>query len=137
MGINAPVLGGDVWDDAKIPQTLGTAINGTRFTVMANKVLPKTFVDNMEKNPRGKNVNAYSPRFYDAVYILADIMRRVGTDPTKIKEQLYKLNNFLGIAENYTMDKNGDLANSSYAIKEFLNGKIVEAHDASSPTNNN
>ncbi|HOX60465.1 MAG TPA: ABC transporter substrate-binding protein [Candidatus Magasanikbacteria bacterium] len=125
-GIQSTILGGDVWDDTKIPETLGSSVDGMRFTIMANKTLPSDFVNNMEKDPHGKNINAYSPRAYDAVQVLAKIMREVGTNTDAIKAKLYALNDYPGIAENYTMDENGDLSNTQYTIKEFRGGKIVE-----------
>lgn len=127
IGITVPVLGGDVWDDVKIPQSLGAAVNGVQFTVMANKKLPENFVTNMGKDPRGKDINAYSPRFYDAIHMLAQVMRTAGDNPEKIKNELYKINNYQGIAETYTIDRNGDIANATYTLKEFKDGKIVEA----------
>jgi branched-chain amino acid transport system substrate-binding protein len=125
MKISVPIIGGDVWDDVKIPQTLGAIANGVQFTVMANKQLPPEFINNMEKDPRGKNVNTYSARFYDGIQILADIMRRVGDSPDKIKNELYQLKNYQGIADTYTMDQNGDLTNANYVTKEFRDGNII------------
>lgn len=126
LGLSVPVIGGDVWDDVKIPQTLGPSANGTRFSVMANKQLPESFITEMAKDARGKDLNAYSPRFYDAIKVLASVMDKAGDDTSAIKDQLYKLKGYVGISDVYTMDQNGDLDRASYAIKEFRNGQIVE-----------
>lgn len=129
LGINVPILGGDVWDDPKIPQTAGVAANGARYTVVSNLQLPQTFIDTMNATPQGQNINNYSPRAYDALKILAQIMQTTGDDPTKIKNELYKLKDYHGIADTYTMDSNGDLTTANFMIKEFENGKIVEVKE--------
>ncbi|KKW42691.1 MAG: Branched chain amino acid ABC transporter [Candidatus Magasanikbacteria bacterium GW2011_GWA2_56_11] len=129
LGVTAPILGGDVWEDPKIAASLGSLADGVKYTVIANRQLPQTFVDDMNKTPQGQNVNAYSPRGYDAVKILAKIMQDAGDNPDKIKSGLYKLNGYQGIADSYTLDKNGDLATADYMIKEFRDGKIVVAEE--------
>ena len=129
LELTTPILGGDVWDDAKIPQSLGAIADGVRYTVVSDKTLPPSFVTEMEKTPQGTDINNYSPRGYDALKIIANIMKKVDDDPEKIKDELYKLKNYRGIADDYSLDENGDVINGTYTIKEFRDGKIVEVKE--------
>ncbi|MFA6424076.1 MAG: penicillin-binding protein activator [Candidatus Magasanikbacteria bacterium] len=126
IGLDTQIFGGDVWDDAKFGKEAGISGNGARFSVVSNRQNPQFFIDAMSALPGGKDINAYAPRAYDAVKIVSNIFARVGTDTEKIKNELYKINNYIGIADTYSIDNNGDLSNAQYSIKEFQNGQIID-----------
>jgi branched-chain amino acid transport system substrate-binding protein len=127
LGLTVPVLGGDVWDDARIAKEAGTAADGMHFTVTAYKPLPQAFLDGMKAMVGTDEMNTYAPRAYDAMYIFIDMMKKVGVDSEKVKNALYQLKDYKGIADNYTLDQNGDVSQATFAIKEFRNGQIVAA----------
>jgi len=58
---------------------------------------------------------------YDSIYILADIIGRVGGDSEKIREELAKLD-FNGALARYQADKEGNLVHAIYT-QVFENGK--------------
>lgn len=125
MGLNIPVIGGDVWDDISIPQKAGEAANSVRYTVAANYSLPDYFIKGVKEITGNDDMNTYAPRAYDAIKILAQIINKVGTDSEKIKTELYKLKDYHGLADTYSFDQNGDVTQAKYSVKEFQNGKII------------
>jgi branched-chain amino acid transport system substrate-binding protein len=73
-------------------------------------------------------VEAFEPRFklrpdpfgscyYDAAMMLADIMRKVGPDREKIREELTKVRNWKGITQTYSADENGNLAHATTLVQ--------------------
>lgn len=126
LGIKTLVLGGDGWDDPKIPTDGGASAEGGQYTIAANRNLPTSFLDGMKKLNADKDLNTYSPRGYDIFNVLTGIMSKVGTDGTKIKNELYKVKGYQGIADEYTLDKNGDVETAKFIVKEFKGGKAVE-----------
>jgi len=125
LGVKTPILGGDVWDDPTIPQKVGEAANGVRYPVADNNILSDNFLQSVKQIVGNDDMNTYAPRAYDAVKILAQIMNEVGTDSEKIKTELYNLQDYHGLADTYNFDKNGDVTDAKYSVKEFQNGKII------------
>ncbi|HHV78639.1 MAG TPA: ABC transporter substrate-binding protein [Firmicutes bacterium] len=56
----------------------------------------------------GHTISATHVNHYDSIYILADIIKRVGTDREKIREELSKLD-YQGVLGHYVCDKEGNL----------------------------
>lgn len=127
LGVNSPIFGADAWSDPKIWESVGESGEGVRYVEPANNEVPKAFIDAMGKKTGGKEMNVYAPRTYDAMKLLASIMNRAGTDTEAIKKGLYATANYQGIADNYTFDKNGDITNARYVVKEVRKGKGVLA----------
>ncbi len=125
LGVKVPIFGGDAWDDAKIAEGAGKAANGAMFSVTAAKEYAKSFVDAMKAKNADKELNNYSGRGYDILKVFADIMGRVGVDSIKIKDELYKVKDYQGIADTYTLDAKGDLATANFSVKKFQDGKVL------------
>ena len=68
----------------------------------------KNFVAGFTKKYNEKP-DATSGHSYDALKILAFVMKKNGTDVESVKNGLYKLKNFPGVTGNTTFDKNGDV----------------------------
>ena len=128
LDIESPILGGDVWDDMTIAENAGSAANGVMFSVTAKKELPDYFKEAMKQETGTDEINTYAPRAYDALHILVDMMNKVGTDSNEIKNELYNLKDYKGIADTYTMDKNGDMENASYNVFQFQDGEMVKIY---------
>lgn len=58
---------------------------------------------------------------YDSIYIIADIVAKVGADREKIREQLAKLD-YQGVLARYTADKEGNLVHHMHT-QVFKDGK--------------
>lgn len=126
LGINATFFGTDSWSDPKIWREVGKIGDGALYVEPANKNLPETFITEMNRRTDGEGVNIYAPRAYDALKLLASLMIEKGVDATAIKDALYTVRNYQGIADNYTFDNKGDLSEAIYVVKRIQNGKAVE-----------
>jgi len=126
LGLNMTIFGADPWQDPKIPQGAGVAAEGAMFSVPAVQNLPAEFIAKMKTLTGSDEIMSFAPRGYDILKAYAYVMGKVGADGETVKNELYNLKNYQGIADIYTMDKNGDMANSKYAVKEYKNGAIVE-----------
>jgi len=124
LGIETKILGADSWDDSTILEKAGDSAEGIMYT-MPFSPLTDEFKTAMEAKTGSTEVTIGAPQAYDAVNIIADIMRKVGTDSTKIKDELYKVEGYEGVSGIITLDENGDLATGNYIIKTVKDGKQV------------
>lgn len=57
---------------------------------------------------------------YDALMILASVVKSVGTDPARVKDALYKVRQFPGVTGATSFDANGDVMKAIF-VKEIKN----------------
>lgn len=119
LGLKIQILGADGSDDAKLYGS-GFA-EGMIITAGSSIVKDQAWVDKLKT--KGADQGTCVPQGYDNIKILADIMKRVGTDATKIKDELYKVKDYPGVSGSITIDKNGDLTTAAYDIKQFKDKK--------------
>ena len=121
VGITVPFFGADAWGDAKLWSGLGSAGEGDMYTTVATP-LTATFIADM-KAKTGGETTICSPEAYDSIKILAQVISKVGVDPTKIKNELYKTVYNGGVsADKISFDSNGDLVGANYSVYIVHNG---------------
>jgi len=121
LDMDVQTLGADAWEDANIWTDTGAAGEGKMWTVVSSEI-SDTFKAKMQTI--GVNeVTLCSPQSYDATMILTNAMKKVGTDTTKIKDELYKVKDYQGVSGVISFDSNGDLASASYVTKVVKEGK--------------
>ncbi|MDD4599722.1 MAG: ABC transporter substrate-binding protein [Negativicutes bacterium] len=127
LGLNMPVLGGDGWDSAKLPEIAGAkALNNAFF---ANHYSPddnspaiKAFVAAYEKK-YGAKPDAFAALSYDATMMVIDAMKRANSfDPVKIKDELAKTKNYAAVSGSITLNETHDAVKSAVII-ELKDGK--------------
>jgi len=123
LGIKAKILGGDAWDDPKILEEAGKAAEGIMYTIPAMSGINEEFKQEMKEKTGSEEITVSTPNSYDAVMIIAEIMRKVGTNTEKIKDALYQVKDYEGVSGKITIDENGDLADAEYEIKIVRNGR--------------
>lgn len=118
IGLTLPIFGADGWGDVAIHKS--AAAEGIKFTIPASD-----FEEEWKKklSARGTEIMLCTANGYDNVKIIADIMRKVGTNSTDIKNALYKVSNYPGISGSISFDENGDLTSAEYEVQEVKNGK--------------
>jgi len=116
LGVESP----EVWRIAK------DAAEGIIYTVQAF---------DPDKNPRAAEFKKkYEQKYksspdifaglaYDAVYIIADAIRKVGNNAERIRDYLYK-NSFTGVMGDFSFDENGDVV-APIMMKIAKDGKFV------------
>ena len=129
MGITVPIIGADGWDSPKLVEIASvSALNNTYFTnhYSVEDTSPKTqaFVDSYTKE-YGQKPEALAVLGYDAVYVLADAIKRANsTDSAKIIEALADTKDFPAISGVTTINKTHD-ADKNAVVIEMKDGKQV------------
>lgn len=124
LGLNVKFLGGESWNDSKILREAGVAAENIMYSVYLSS-LTEEFKALMKEKTRSDEIIQCSPPAYDAVMIIANILRKVGSDSTKIKDELYKIKNYQGVSGTISFDENGDLTTANYILKIVKDGKAV------------
>jgi branched-chain amino acid transport system substrate-binding protein len=127
LGLNVPVLGGDGWDSAKLPEIAGAqALNNSFFS---NHYTPddsspavKTFVENYKKE-YNQTPDAFAALAYDATMMVIKAMERANSaDPVKIKDELAKTKDFAAVSGKISLNETHDAVKSAVII-EMKDGK--------------
>lgn len=109
LGITAPILGTDGWDDSKVTDIAGAeALNNTYFSTHYSDKdeSVKPFVEAFQKK-YGHMPNVFAALGYDAGKMLADAIKRAGSaDPEKIQKALEETKDLKVGTGTITMDKN-------------------------------
>lgn len=101
LGLNVPLFGGDGWESEKLLEIGGEALNGTyystHFTPENKDPRVAEFVKKFKERWSGETPDAYAALGYDALYILADSIKRSGgTDGAKLREAIGATKAFSG-----------------------------------------
>ncbi len=129
MGITVPIVGADGWDSPKLGEIASaSALNNTYFTnhysVEDTSPKAKAFVEAYTKE-YGQKPEALAVLGYDAVYVLADAIKRANsTDSAKIIEALAATKDFPAISGVTTINKTHD-ADKNAVVIEMKDGKQV------------
>lgn len=127
LGLNVPIMGGDGWDSAKLPEIAGPqALNNTFFS---NHYTPddsspavKTFVENYKKE-YNQTPDAFAALSYDATtMVIKAIERAKSADPVKIKDELAKTKDFDAVSGKISLNETHDAVKSAVII-EMKDGK--------------
>ncbi|GAH57262.1 unnamed protein product, partial [marine sediment metagenome] len=92
---------------------VGQAANGVIITTVAYN--PKSAQENIQKfinnykTEYGIAPNSYAAHGYDALMILAKSIMEVGYNSERIRDYLYNVKDYDGVAGNTTFDENGDV----------------------------
>jgi len=111
LDLHTTILGGDAWNDPKLQKS--DYAKGVQF-VIPKPNYNKDWIQKMEMRHAGQTVCA--PSAYDNVKILADIIKQVGNDGEKIKDQLYRVEGYEGVNGDITFDQNGDITDAQYEV---------------------
>ena len=119
QGIDVPIFGGDGWDDPKLVELGGDAVQNCYFTTHAaedsNDPRMKQFAAKFRAFHKGKNPGALAAVAYDAANIMfAAIKKAGGTDRDKIRDALASTTKFPGVTGDITIDKDRN------AIKQLV-----------------
>lgn len=110
LGLKMPFFGGDGWEDEQLLNIGGEALNGcfysTHFSPENTDAAVAKFVAKYKGRWNGEVPGAFSALGYDAVYVLADAIKRAGTtDGPKLRDALAATKNFAGASGVTTLDQ--------------------------------
>ena len=143
LGIDLPLFQCHGLPDPKYIELAGAASEGDRMPatkLMVVNELPDSdpqkpvieeFIKLYKANGYDKQfpINTHSGYAWDAIMIVADAIKKVGTDPEALRKQIESTKNYVGISGTYNItpeDHNG-LGVDSMVMVEVKNGKFVMA----------
>jgi len=123
LGIASVFMGGDAWETA-VAQYAGQALEGSYFSTFwhPNVHYPRNleFLARFNANYGDQKISAYIPLAYDALWLLADAIRRSRSiKPDKIRNALAATNEFQGATGKFSFDANGDPINKGASILKY------------------
>ncbi len=124
LGIDSPVVGGDAMYDDQVVKNAGDSSEGFESVIGYAKA-PQEWQDKY-KAKYGHDVRVCAANGYDAAKILAQAIKEVGYDGTKVKDYIYALKDYQGVSGVINFDDHGDLVESKYAVMKVKNGKFEE-----------
>lgn len=129
LGLTMPFFGGDGWEDEQLLKIGGEALNGcyysTHFSAENTDPVVAAFTAKYKARWHGESPGAFSALGYDAVYVLADALKRAGaTDGPKLRAALAATKNFPGVSGVTTIDKDRN-ATKSATIIALKDGKAT------------
>lgn len=77
------------------------------------------------------NIVTFAAHAYDAVSVLIDALDAGAPDGAAIRDHLYNLRNFKGVAGTFRFDDNGDVLGIPFVLKGFEGDKIVTIEEIS------
>jgi len=122
IGLMMPILGGDGWDSAKLPEIAGAqALNNTFF---ANHYSPddnspaiKTFVEAYKKE-YNETPDAFAALAYDATMMVIESIKKANSvDTVKIKDELAKTKDYAAVSGTITLNETHDAVKSAVIIE--------------------
>jgi len=126
LGITVPIVGGDGWDSAKLPELAGAAnLNDTYFVnhMWADDPATKPFVDEY-KAKYNVEPDALAALGYDAAGMLIAAIEKAGSvDSSKIRDALENTTGFKGVTGVITVDPKTHNPVKSAVIIRMVDGK--------------
>lgn len=126
LGIQKQIFGDKSWATSEFLDAVGDLSEGiiyaeAEFKYSTSPEFWDRYRERFEKDPA-----SWVAQGYDSLMILTQIIfdKKCGTDTICIKDELYKVKNYAGVAGSTSFDENGD-AIKSIAIKIIKNGEFV------------
>ena len=136
LGITVPFFGGDGWEDEQLLSIGGEALNGcyysTHFSAENSDPSVRKFVTKYKARWKNEVPGAFSALGYDAVYVLADAIKRAGTtDGPKLRDALAATKNFAGASGITTLDQDRNASKPATIIA--IKGGKLQFHKTVAP----
>jgi branched-chain amino acid transport system substrate-binding protein len=121
LGLTVPFFGGDGWEDEQLLKIGGEALNGcfysTHFSAENTDPVVAQFAARYKARWNGEVPGAFSALGYDAVYVIADAIKRAGTtDGPKLRDALAATKDFPGVSGVTTIDKDRNASKAATII---------------------
>jgi branched-chain amino acid transport system substrate-binding protein len=136
LGLTIPFLGGDGWEDEQLLKIAGDALNGcfysTHFSAENNDPAVAAFVAKYKTRWNGEVPGAFSALGHDAIYVLADAIKRAGTtEGAKLRDALAATKNVPGASGVTTLDQDRNATKPATLIA--IKGGKLQFHKTVAP----
>ncbi len=122
LELAVPILGGDAFDDPKVPTEGAESAEGLMYSV-TKLPIPEDFKAKFFA-ATGKEIKICGPHAYDAVKLLAKVMESAGSGKAAIRDELAKVKDYPGVSGVITFNADGDITNNEYEVKVIKGGKV-------------
>ncbi|HEY0377672.1 MAG TPA: ABC transporter substrate-binding protein [Pyrinomonadaceae bacterium] len=133
LGIKAVLLGADGWNDPRLFQLGGDALDGAYITSHYSADDPAQMVRDFTSAYRkryGAPPDQTAARAYDAMKVLADALKRAGTsDGAKLRDAIAQTSKFSGVTGTITINAERN-ASKPAVIFKLQGGKIYPVYRA-------
>jgi len=127
LGLAPQFLASVPFENPQIVQAASNAAEGViyphHFDPDATNPLSKIYQKAYQKR-YGRQSEGFAALAYDGLRIIVDVMKRIGSNATNIKEELYKIKDFPGVTGPTTFDDHGDVI-KPIIMKTVKNGAFV------------
>jgi branched-chain amino acid transport system substrate-binding protein len=127
LGIKAPLLAGDGVCSPEFIKLAGDAANVLTCSMAGEAVdkLPKGEEFKAKYKAKfGTDVQIYSPYSYDAVFVIADAIKRAGKVDRAAITAAMPATNYTGLTGTISFDEKGDLKNGAISMFKVKDGKL-------------
>jgi len=129
LGLKFPVTTSGLFENPEIAAIAGQAAEGVIYTMpyfdlSGNDSVVVQFRRLFDAKYHGKQPSIEHALGYDAARALLHAVMESTASPNGVRDALYKLRDFPGVAGSMTFDQNGDVV-KPYGIKTFRNGSFV------------
>ncbi len=110
LGLDIPIIGGDGWEAPQLAELGGKAVENTYyctyFSADNNAPEVQAFVQRYKARWNGESPEGVSALGYDAMYLIADAMKRTNTlGGPKLRDAIATTQNFTGITGKTAFDE--------------------------------
>lgn len=131
LGITTPIIASPSLTNDKFLELAGDAAEGIMILSYVNygKWTPGELelINYMKQEVPGVAPNVFHPLGWDAIVLLAEAMKKAGSDPLKIRDELEKIKNFEGAVGfyNFSPTNHNGLGPDSLVICTVKDGKFA------------
>lgn len=136
LGMNIPIIMSHGISNRKFIELAGPAANGVVFPsgriIVANAIAnsdrqKKTLLqyEGMFKKTYGRDADHFGGHAWDATWLVLNAMKKVGDDPMKIRAEIEKTKNFVGIGGvfNFSPQEHNGLRKDAFVMVQIKNEK--------------
>jgi len=130
-GVTLPIISGDGYDTPLIAEIAGAQSHSVFVATHASLENPSPKVQNFVKNYKAKfgiePENAFAALGYDAMYLIADSLKRAGSPatPASLRDAIAKTNGLEGVTGTISYLNGSRVPNKSVTINEIVDLKFV------------
>ncbi|MCB9798782.1 ABC transporter substrate-binding protein [Candidatus Nomurabacteria bacterium] len=132
LGMEMQIFGNESVGSIPLIEELGESANGILFdSALYDKTQPEVaqFIEKYQSRYGSEPpYGLLTAESYDAVYIIAQAIDEVGTDPEKVRDYLYSVKEYHGASGTFGFDENGDVKRR-FILSEIRDGRIVQLAD--------
>ena len=129
LAIDAQLYGSNILSGFKAIEVGGESVDGIKLFdnpgLNPSNQKANSFLTNYQEQYGDLSIEFYLGAGYDAVYLLAQAIREVGTDTDALQSYLDDLRSFDGVIGMYSFNEYHDLAGINHVLKRVENGEVI------------